>query len=146
LATVMRYSLTDLFLLISSLFLGILALAGAGYVLGYGPLPQSIIWLVGVPVGFIFYIILTPPIYRRFRMLPLFLPVCPHCGRLPHGYQILGNVWPRSLVACGRCDKTTELWWRRPAPSDISKTLPSLFLCWPQCIGIWRRISSGESV
>jgi hypothetical protein len=39
-----------IFILISYLSAGILAVAGAGHVLGYGPRSRSRIWLVGVPV------------------------------------------------------------------------------------------------
>ena len=53
-AAVMRYSLTDFFILISCLFAGVLAVVGAGHVLGYGPPSQPRIWMVGVPVGVIF--------------------------------------------------------------------------------------------
>ena len=144
-AAVMRYSLTDLFICISCLSVSILAVAGAGYELGYGPLSRSRMWLVGVPVGVIVYVVLTPPIYRRFRLLPLFLPVCPHCRRLPDGYHVLVDLWPRTLVACGHCERSIELWSRRPAPSDVSKTVPSLLLSWPHSIGRWRPISSEES-
>ena len=97
----MRFSLTDLFLLIACLFAGIFADAGARGVLGQGPLSQSRVWLVGVPFGLMIYLIFTPPIYRFFRLLPLFLPVCPHCRRLPDGYRVLEAAWPHTLVACG---------------------------------------------
>lgn len=138
----MRYSLLDLFIIFSCLLAGIFAVACAGRVLGYGPLSQSRIWLVGVPLGVVLFIVLTPPLYRRFRLLPLFLPICPHCRRLPDGYHVLEAEWPRTLVACGQCERTLELWWSRPAPSQISKTMPSLLLSWPQSLGIWRAISN----
>jgi len=142
----MRFSLTDLFILILCCFLGIFAVAGAGRVLGYGPLSEGRMMLLGDLLGFVFFVILAPPIYRHFGLLPLFLPVCPHCRRRPDGYHILEPEWPRIRVACGHCDGTLELWWRRPAPSDISRTMPSLLLSWPQSIGRWSPIARDESV
>jgi hypothetical protein len=142
----MRFSLTDLFMVIACFTLGSIAVNGAGHRLGYGPLSPGRQCLFGVPLGVVFFVILTPPIYRHFRLLPLLLPVCPHCKQLPDGYCVLEYEWPRALVACGHCDRTTELWWSPPEPSDVSKTMPSLLLSWPHSIGRWRRISREGSV
>src|SRR5882672_4545533 len=136
----MRFSLIDLLIAIACIASGCLAVAGVSYLLGYGHLSEARLQLFGAPVSVIFFFIITPPIYRRFHLLPLFLPVCPHCKRRPGGYRVLQSVGPRTLVACGHCGQTIELWWREPAASDVSKTMPSLLLGWPHSVGRWRSI------
>jgi len=142
----MRFSLIDLLIAIACIASGCLAVAGVSYLLGYGHLSEARLQLFGAPVSVIFFFIITPPIYRHFHLLPLFLPVCPHCRRRPGGYRILQSVGPRTLVACGHCGQTIELWWRQPAAAYVSKTMPSLLLGWPHSVGRWRSISGGGSV
>jgi hypothetical protein len=140
----MRFSLIDLLIAIACIALGCFAVAGVGHLLGYEQLSQARTELFGVPVGVIFFLVFTPPIYRRFRLLPLFLPVCPHCKRRPPGYHVGESRWPRVVVACGNCKQTIDLWWSPPSPGDISPTTPSLLLVWPHSIGRWRLVSRGE--
>jgi hypothetical protein len=142
----MRFSLIDLLIAIACIALGCFAVAGVGHLLGYEQLSQARTELFGVPVGVIFFLVFTPPIYRRFRLLPLFLTVCPHCKRRPPGYHVGESRWPRVVVACGNCKQTIDLWWSPPSPGDISPTTPSLLLVWPHSIGRWRLVSRGEQV
>jgi hypothetical protein len=100
--------------------------------------------LLGYSLGVIFFAVFTPPIYRWFRLLPLFLPRCPHCKKLPGAYRITDARWPRQVVACSLCQKPIELWWRKPAQEDVSTTMPSLLLSWPESIGRWQLVSTGE--
>ena len=140
----MRFSLTDLLIAIACGIPGSLAVVGARHLLGCGRLSPAGHEFFSVLASVVFFFILTPPIYRRLGLLPLLLPVCPHCRRRPGGYGLLESAWPRLLVACGHCDRTTELWWSKPAPSAISKTMPSLLLSWPHSIGRWRPISTDK--
>src|SRR5436309_4307124 len=127
----MRFSLIDLLMAIAFITFGCIAVSLVMPFVGHVPSSSGGIEILGVCLGGLLYIIFTPAIYRRFRLLPLFLPVCPHCKRRPAGYRILESVWPRVRVACGRCEQTIELWWRPPAAADVSKTMPSLLLSWP---------------
>jgi hypothetical protein len=139
----MRFSLIDLLIAIACMTAGCFAAAGIGHWMGYH-LSVARQELLGIPIGIIFFITFTPPIYRWLRLLPLFIPRCPHCKRLPGGYRIMEARWPRQVIICSLCQKPTELWWRKPAVTDVSKTMPSVLLSWPESIGRWRLISTGE--
>src|SRR5208282_1582825 len=119
----MRFSLLDLLLVIACCILGCSAAASVARLLGYGLLSEIRLQLCGFPLGVLFYLVLTPPIYRRFSLLPLFLPKCPHCGVRPNGYRIEESRWASVVAVCAHCQKTTELWWRQPTMADTSKTM-----------------------
>jgi hypothetical protein len=140
----MRFNLLDLFILIFCFAGGIVAVDRTCHALGVGAPTGVRLMAVGIPVGALFHLLFTPPIYRHFRLFPLLLPVCPHCSRLPDGYEILEHDEPRKRVACGRCHETFEVWWRPPAPAQVSKTEPSVVLSWPQSLGRWRRVTGEE--
>jgi len=113
---------------------------GYDFIQGHG----GLLLLFGIMMGIVSFIIFSPPIYRWCRFLPLFLPRCPHCRREPRGYRITEARWPRQVFVCRWCQKPTEIWWRKPLMTDVSKTMPSLLLSWPESIGRWRPISKGE--
>jgi hypothetical protein len=140
----MRFSLIDLLILIACFAFGCVAVAGIAHWLGYGQLSAFRLQLFGDSLGVVFFFIFTPPIYRRLRLLPLFIPRCPHCKKLPGGYRITEARWPRQVIVCSLCQNPTELWWRKSAMTDVSKTMPSILLNWPESIGRWRLISRGE--
>ena len=141
----MRLTLIDLLIVIACMAIGCFAAAGVAHLIDYHS-PEALQVLLGVPLGIIFFVVFTPPLYRHFRLLPLFLPQCPHCKRRPGGYGITGSQWTHMVAICGNCQKATELWLKRPPTDDISKTVPSLLLIWPQSIGRWRVISKGDLV
>ena len=136
----MRLSLLDLLLAIACIMCGEVAAAGIGWLTGLH-LSEGGQHLLGIPLGVLVFLAVTPTIYRRFRLLPLFLPVCPHCKKRPPGYWILESKWPRVHAKCGACQQLVELWWRRPAASDISTTMPSLVLSWPHSVGRWKELA-----
>ncbi|MFN0053811.1 MAG: hypothetical protein ACKV0T_16650 [Planctomycetales bacterium] len=140
----MRFSLVDLFIAILFQVLGCAIVVLAWRWLGRAPLSNLHWQLFGIALGWVLFLGLSPPIYRRLRLLPLFLPVCPHCKKRPSGYQVGEAHWPRVVVACGNCKQTTELWWSPPSSEEVSKTVPSLLLVWPQSIGLWRVLSRGN--
>ena len=96
---------------------------------------------LGIPTGVLFYLCVTPPLYKHFGLLPLLLPVCPHCNRRPNGYRVNEHGWPRMIVACGQCDRVSELWWRRPSAASVPPGSPRLLLSWPHSLGRWRLIA-----
>jgi hypothetical protein len=118
----MRFSLIDLLIAIACIALGFEAVTGSLHLLGVESVSQAGMQILGVLGGIVIFLLLTPPIYQRLRLLPLFLPVCPHCKRRPSGYHVRESVYPRVLVACGHCERTIELWWMQPAISDVSKS------------------------
>lgn len=142
----MRFSLIDMVIWVGCPAFGFIAVIGIAHWLGYGRLSVSHLLVLGYLLGVIFFFVFTPPIYRWLRLLPLFLPRCPHCKKLPGAYRIKDTRWPRQVVACSLCQKPIELWWRRPALADVSKTMPSLLLSWPESIGRWRLVSRGEVI
>jgi hypothetical protein len=141
----MRFSLIDLLIAIAieGLSMG-LVLWGAHW-MGFGRISGALWLTLTLTLGVVLYLLITPPIYRRLRMFPLFLPVCPYCKRRPGSYRFLESAPLRFVVACSNCERTMELWLERPAAADISTTMPSLLWSWPQSIGRWRSISRGES-
>ncbi len=139
----MRFSLVDL--LLAELMFGFatVACALAARLSGHPHLTFVQLAFSGAGLGAVLYLFLTPPIYRRCRMLPLFLPKCPHCEVRPVRYGLQEIRWPRMVVICAGCNEKTELWWQSPATERPSGTMPSLLLCWPQSIGRWRLIARG---
>jgi hypothetical protein len=83
----MRFTLIDLIIITSCVFGGVLAVNGAGPVLGYVSSSPASFWL-GIPVGALFYLVLTPPFYQRFSLLPLFL--VSNTFRGCHFYSLVG--------------------------------------------------------
>lgn len=141
-SVVMRFSLIDLLIETACIASGFAASNGVGRWTGYHFFEMNIVF--GILMSAIVFIIVTPPIYRWLRLLPLFIPPCPHCKRRPGAYRITEARWPRHVIICSRCEKPTELWWRKPAVTDVSKTMPSVVLSWPESIGRWRLVSEGE--
>lgn len=142
----MRFSLVDLVIWIVLELLGCAVVALGARFAGHGHLSGMTLQTLGVPLGVLFYLLFTPPIYRRFRLRPLFLPKCPHCKNRPFRYAVTENRWPRTVVVCGECGNMTELWRMPPASKDVSLTMPSLLLIWPQSVGRWRIIVGSGAV
>ena len=95
-------------------------------------------WL-WVPLGTFLYLVVTPPLYRWLRLMPLMLPRCPQC-KLREGYDVESRQWPKIVGTCFHCQQRVELWWRPPAPEAVSKTIPSILLVWPESIGRWKSL------
>jgi hypothetical protein len=140
----MRFSLLDLLIAIAIETLSMAQVLGAAHWLGFGRQSMPVAMVLTLAVGIPLYLLITPPIYRRFGLLPLCLPACPHCRRVLQ-YRVLECEWPRATVACGHCEGTCDLWWNQPAAAEISTTKPSLVLSWPQSIGRWRHVTRQET-
>lgn len=80
------------------------------------------------------------PLYRAFHLRPLCLPRCPHCGRLHGNYHIPPEAWPCAVLICVSCGNPTRLCLSRKRPQDIGHDIPSLYLRWPEFLGLWRPV------
>ena len=128
----MRFSLIDLLVATACMTLGFLG--GDFIAVRTGPWAK----LLGLPLGALLFLIVTPPLYRRFRLPPLLLPRCPHCHKRPDLFWFKERIQERDIVACGLCGGVTELQYRIQPPHSASDPMPRLLLVWPQSIGRWR--------
>jgi hypothetical protein len=139
----MRFSLIDLLIAIGIVALGMTLVMVAGQWMGVGRPWRALELPLGMSLGLLLYLLITPPVYRWLHLYPLLLPVCPHCRRRPGLYRFVERAPPRFVVACGACEREIEWWLERPANGDVSTTMPSLLWSWPHSIGRWRLISRG---
>jgi hypothetical protein len=116
-----------------------------GHASRYGHALQGWILPMSLLLGLIIYFILSPLIYRLFRLPPLLLPECPNYQKRPNRYDVIEARWPRKIVICRNCNQKSELWYKPPASKDVSKVLPGMYLAWPQTIGNWRPVATKDS-
>lgn len=149
----MRFTLVDVAIAVACSALG---RWGASRVLdfgrGIGPIRElrrahpavgvGLFLLLMAALGIAAFVVLGSLLYRALGLLPLRLPACPHCGRLPHGYRVQGGDRDRARFVCGLCERATDIWWRRPDPATLDRSLPNLVLCWPESVGRWRLVAS----
>ncbi|MCX5655703.1 MAG: hypothetical protein NTY65_13775 [Planctomycetota bacterium] len=83
---------------------------------------------------------LSWPIYRLIHLRPLGLPFCPHCRKRHGNYHVPANAWPDAILLCVWCGKPTRLCLTRKKPADIGADVPSLYLRWPEFLGLWRPV------
>ena len=138
---ILRFSLLDLLIAQATVVLGCILIDGLARFVAHSPLSLHLTLALGLPTGVLFYLCVTPPLYKHFGLLPLLLPVCPHCNKRPNGYRVNEHGWPRMIVACGQCDRVSELWWRRPSAASVPPGSPRLLLSWPHSLGRWRLIA-----
>src|ERR1700722_1231759 len=144
----MRYSLIDLLIAVACYAFGVigtLSVVKRAPFFAHSNSSVLLAFVFAILVSTLIYCVITPPIYRQFRLWPLFLPKCPHCRAPERCYRITESHWPCFIVVCTHCQKSSEQWWRRPSMADVSKTVPSLLLSWPESIGRWRLINRGDS-
>jgi hypothetical protein len=93
-------------------------------------------------VGFVLYLLITPPIYRWFRLLPLLLPRCPHCGYNKCFWTSDHQPgWPAIWrVVCDQCRKEVDLCLDDPADAPTDADPARVRLLWPQSIGRWKQL------
>jgi hypothetical protein len=135
----MRFSLIDLLLRVAATLLAVL---GGQAVISRMGFPPSQVVLIAVTTLLVLGVelVVMAPLYRVMRFLPLHLPTCPHCGKAPSGYHVLGGEWPNAEVKCAACGGGAFLVFKRGAPLPASDPrLPVLVLQWPESVGIWRR-------
>jgi hypothetical protein len=137
----MRFSLIDLLIAIAIGLLSVFLVRCVTVWMGSG---RALELPLVLAVAILLYLLITPPIYRHFGFFPLFLPVCPHCKRRPESYRISVTDSPRLQMICNACERSFDLWLEQPGTERVSKNVPSLLWSWPQSIGRYRVISSGE--
>jgi len=87
--------------------------------------------------------IVTPLIYRKFRMKPLFLPTCPYCHSKDKLYYSLAKQpsWPTEEVICAYCSHKLELQYEvLKSKCGHKKGVVRLQLLWPQSWGRWKQL------
>jgi hypothetical protein len=109
-------------------------------------LPATIAFPLSILVGFGFYLLITPPIYRYFHLEPLLLPRCPHCRNIDRLYYApkAKPDWPISDIYCAWCGKTLELWYDNPEHEPPDRGVVRFKLVWPQSFGRWRQLPPGS--
>jgi len=138
----MRLSLLDLFIGMTAVLLGILAVEGVGHI-GFArvtPRPTGIV--LGIAAGVTIYLTTTPMIYQRLRMRPLWYPLCPTCRDKNRLWQFESAKpkWPREKVRCSCCGTELELWYGAKTADPYSSGTPTFILVWPQSFGRWQRL------
>lgn len=138
----MRYTLLDL-----SIAIGV-SLPATAFANANGPADASKWTQIALSslVALVLYLLLTPPIYRRFRMRALWLPRCPECRDQNRHYLFAPHFdWPLEVISCPVCDTVIELWYEEPAASR-SKAKYRFRLLWPQSFGRWQRLPDNDCV
>jgi hypothetical protein len=140
----MRLRVHDLLIAIAAVLLGMFAVQGICYVLGF-PLARlsAMEYALGIVAGVALYLVVTPVIYQRLHMRPMWYPLCPTCRDKNRfwAFEAAKSSWPRENVRCFTCGTTLELWYGpRPNDSGSSINAPTFALMWPQSFGRWRRI------
>ena len=135
----MRFSLTDLLIAmgttLTGTFIGVMAAHSIGR-------PQWDI-LSALIFGLLAYLLLTPLIYRRFKLRPLLFPQCPKCKDKNRGYYFASAKpdWPKDHITCAACQTDIDLWYEAPKHQLPSAPKHSFQLLWPQSWGRWRNVS-----
>jgi hypothetical protein len=144
LGATMRFSLPDLLIATAALLLGLFAIEGIYRGVDF-PLTRlsPLGFALGIVAGLAIYLAVTPVIYQRLQMRPLWYPLCPTCRDKNRfwAFESVKPNWPRENVRCFTCGTTLELWYGPiPIGSESSARAPAFALIWPQSFGRWRRI------
>jgi hypothetical protein len=136
--------LRDLLIAMATFMVGLFVVQGIYHVLGFTVPRSSLVKIaLGISAGLAIYLAVTPVIYQRLRMRPMWYPLCPTCGD-KNRFWAFGTTkpdWPREMVRCFSCGTVLELWYGPvPSGSEPSEESPSFSLIWPQSFGRWRRI------
>jgi hypothetical protein len=133
----MRFNLIDVLIGVALMSIGTLLTL---FILG--PEPRRYVLPLGLLAGLGGYFVLSPLIYRRFRIRPMWFPKCPACKDKNHWFRFVERKpdWPRDRIVCSACRAKLELWYEPPKDEDVSTTAPSFELLWPQSWGRWRPI------
>jgi hypothetical protein len=76
----MRFAVRDLLIAMAAFLLGMFAIQGIYHALGFAMTrltPTG--YALGLVAGLAIYLIVTPIIYQRLQMRPLWYPLCPTC-------------------------------------------------------------------
>jgi hypothetical protein len=138
----MLFTLKHLLLTVGLLGLGAFVFGGVfGDFLREAPgLPEPLRDLLLLGASILTVLGLSWPLYRLMRLRPLGLPFCPHCRKRHGNYHVPANAWPDAILLCVWCGKPTRLCLTRNKPAGIGTEVPSLYLRWPEFLGLWRPV------
>ena len=125
----MRFNLIDVLIGVSLMLVGT---SLTHFTLGFEP--RQYLLPAGLLAGAITYLLLSPLIYRRFRIRPMWFPKCPVCKDKNRWFRFVDRKpnWPRDRIVCSSCSADVELWYERPNKADVATTTPGFELLWPQ--------------
>jgi len=131
----MRFSLIDLLIAI--------VLIAIGAVLGRSlasDLPAYLRPIAEPFFGICVYLALIYPIYRRFRLFPIVLPLCPCCGNFQNGFHIIHGGWPHVTFRCTSFNGEFIIWYNGKPSDQETWDKPILALKWPYAFGRYKRM------
>lgn len=136
----MRFSLLDLLIGIGC---GTAPGACVGFFIAGLSGHKHLALVMALSLALVSYFLITPSIYRWFHLRSLVVPRCPHCHEKNrwYWYEKAKADWPHDVIMCATCKNTLELWYEVPQDAEISTTMPSFQLLWPQSWGRWRMIA-----
>lgn len=139
----MLFTLKHLSLTLGLFGLGTFVCAGAfDAFLRETGLPEPLWVLLLLTTSILTVLGLSWPLYRLIHLRPLGLPFCPHCRRRHGNYHLPADAGPCGILVCVRCGKPTRLCLTRKMPADIGADMPSLYLRWPEFLGLWRPVQA----
>jgi hypothetical protein len=138
----MLFTLKHLSLTLGLFGLGTFVFAGAfdAFLREEACLPEPLFVLLLLTTSILTVLGLSWPLYRLIHLRPLGLPFCPHCRKRHGNYHVPANAWPDAILLCVWCGKPTRLCLTRKKPADIGADVPSLYLRWPEFLGLWRPV------
>src|SRR4051794_14312083 len=89
---------------------------------------EALVWWGGAASAVFALLMLSWPLYRLGHLRPLGLPFCPHCAARHYNCHVPPDAWPIAILFCATCEKPVRL--------CLTRT-PSLYLRWPEFLGIW---------
>ena len=133
----MRLTLIDLLIVMFLFYLG----SGPALLLRHSH-PEAC--LLGVPVGLVLVLIGGSWIYRRWGIMPMLLPRCPHCFARQR-FQPADNFGDRWRMVCADCKGAFVYWTSRPPREYRPGPLAEVQVGFPYLLGPTRKTWSGAA-
>src|ERR1700756_3353835 len=116
----------DLLLLMAAFAVGSLICFPILHSLSLSP-PQAVDQIIGMIIGTIIYLAISPPIYRHLKVTPMWHPKCPSCRNANRAWrsETIGPYWPKVRIRCLKCGAPAEAWFEgSPAEDQPPGTTP----------------------